>query len=247
MLRRYVVLFSLLLVTLSAWALSVPAAPDNYVNDYANMFSDTTKQALNKQLADFDHATSNQIFIATFPSLEGESLEDFTMRLAEKWRAGSHTNNNGVLIVFFKNDKKIRIEVGYGLESVIPDARAGEIIQNVITPRFHEGNFDTGVKDAVNAIIASTTNTYHPASTTQQQVGVGQTIFIMIFLILVWPIFGLIAAAMLGFFGLGWLGLGIFAILFIIMQIIHYLLFNNGKTLRSGASPWIGYWGGSGG
>lgn len=108
----------------------------------------------------FERATSNQIAVAIFRSLEGESLEDFTIQLAEAWRPGQAERDNGVILAIFVSDRKVRIEVGYGLEGALPDAVARRIIRNEITPAFRAGDYDRGVTAAVSAIMAATRGEY---------------------------------------------------------------------------------------
>jgi uncharacterized protein len=92
--------------------------------------------------------------IAIFPSLQGESLEDFSIRLAERWRIGDKKLDNGVILLVFVQDRRLRMEVGYGLEAVLPDAVAAQIISNQIGPRFREGRWGDGLMAAVDAVSA---------------------------------------------------------------------------------------------
>jgi uncharacterized protein len=92
--------------------------------------------------------------IAIFPSLEGESLEDFSIRLAERWRIGDKKLDNGVILLVFVQERRIRLEVGYGLEPVLPDAVASQIIREQIGPRFREGRWADGLLAAVEAVFA---------------------------------------------------------------------------------------------
>jgi uncharacterized protein len=90
--------------------------------------------------------------IALFRSLEGESLEDYSVRLAERWRVGQKGLDNGVILLVFLRDRQIRLEVGYGLEPVIPDAVAAQIIRDVIAPRFREDRYAAGLEGAVHEV-----------------------------------------------------------------------------------------------
>jgi len=92
--------------------------------------------------------------IAIFPSLEGESLEDVSIRLAERWKVGRKGVDNGVILLAFLKERKLRIEVGYGLEPVITDAVASAMIRDVIAPRFREGRYAAGLEAAVNEVFA---------------------------------------------------------------------------------------------
>ncbi len=143
-----------------AFALSIPDKPSSYVNDYAGLLSEGTRQNLEQTLYNFEQQTSNQVVVAIFPSLEGGSLEDFSIHLAEKWKIGTKGHDNGVILLVFKNDRKVRIEVGYGLEGALPDAIAKRIIENEITPAFKQGDYDGGVSRAVGAILKATRGEY---------------------------------------------------------------------------------------
>jgi uncharacterized protein len=92
--------------------------------------------------------------IAIFPSLDGESLEDFSIRLAERWRIGDKKLDNGVILLVFVQERRIRLEVGYGVEPVLPDAVASQIIREQIGPRFREGRWADGLMGAVDAVFA---------------------------------------------------------------------------------------------
>lgn len=146
------------------FALDIPEPPNARVNDYAGLLSSAAKGQLETRLALFEQETSNQIVVAIFSSLEEEALEDFTIRLAERWKIGQQGKDNGVILAIFKEDRAVRIEVGYGLEGVLPDATAYSIIHNEIAPRFRAGNFDDGIIAAVEAIIAATKGEYQGES-----------------------------------------------------------------------------------
>jgi uncharacterized protein len=135
-------------------AVNIPD-PRGYVNDYAEMISPDTQSKIEAVLKSFEQNDSTQIVIVTIKSLEGEPIEDFGIRLAEKWKVGQAKKDNGAILLVSKDDRRIRIEVGRGLEGSLTDLRAGRIIDNIIRPSFKEGNFDKGFADGANAIIAS--------------------------------------------------------------------------------------------
>jgi len=137
-------------------ALEVPKRADGYVTDRAGLLSPPDRATLETNLRVFEDKTSTQVVVATFPSLEGDSLEDFSMRLAEAWKAGQKNKNNGVIFIIFKNDRKMRIEVGYGLEGVLPDALAGQIIGRVVAPYFRRGDYSGGILAGTTAIMQAT-------------------------------------------------------------------------------------------
>ena len=105
-------------------------------------------------LAEGERATGAQIVVAVFPSLDGESLEDFSIRLAEKWRIGHKALDDGAIVLVFLQERKLRIEVGYGLEGAIPDLEAGRVIREVIAPRFREGGIAAGLEAGARALYA---------------------------------------------------------------------------------------------
>ena len=135
-----------------AFCLDVPRLIGR-VNDYANILSFSTEQQLDAVLAELEGTDSTQIVVLTIPSLEGDSLEDFSIRVAEKWKTGQANKDNGAILLISKNDRKIRIEVGYGLEGSLTDLTSGRIIRDIIAPHFKMGNFDAGVSDGVQAMI----------------------------------------------------------------------------------------------
>ncbi len=131
-----------------------------YATDLTNSLSNTDLSALESKLAAFDRATSTQVVVLMIPSLESGSLEEASHRIAEENGIGRKEKNNGALLFIAKDDRKIRIEVGYGLEGVLTDALCGLIIRNEIVPRFRQGEFFGGINAGVDAIFAATRNEY---------------------------------------------------------------------------------------
>lgn len=131
----------------------VPPAPAGRVNDYARLLSPGEREALEARLAEGERSTGAQVVIAVFPSLEGESLEDYSIRLAQQWRIGRKGLDNGVILLVFVTDRKVRLDIGYGLEAAIPDAVAGQIIRDVLAPRFREGRYARGLEDTAAAVF----------------------------------------------------------------------------------------------
>lgn len=162
--KRLTALLALIagLAILPLLALDVPALKGR-VNDYANMLSPATVTALEARLADFERSDSTQIVVLTVPSLQGEVLEEFSIRVAEKWRIGQRKLDNGVILLVAKEDRKLRIEVGYGLEGKLTDLRAGRIIDNIIRPPFKAGDYDKGISDGVDAIMQTVKGEYSAA------------------------------------------------------------------------------------
>ena len=154
---------SLWLTVLNGFASAtfIPDHPYAYVNDYANMLSSSTQQQLNQTLKAFEKKTSDQVVVATFNHLNQHSLDEFSIHLAEKWKVGSRQYNNGVILLIIKNDHKIRIEVGRGLEGALPDITASRIIRHAIAPAFKQGHYNQGVQQGVAAILQHIEPEYH--------------------------------------------------------------------------------------
>jgi uncharacterized protein len=123
-----------------------------YVNDYAGVLQSDSKTQTEDLIAKVEKETSSEIAVAIVNSLEGISVEEYAVTLFEKWGVGKKKEDNGVLLLIAIEDRKLRIEVGYGLEGTITDLEAGNIINNVITPKFKQNDYGTGVYDGVVAI-----------------------------------------------------------------------------------------------
>lgn len=136
------------------WALEVPQLQGR-VNDYADLLSPATEASLESVLQSLESSDSSQIVVLTIAGLQGDSLEEFSLRVVEAWKIGQQGLDNGVLLLVARDDRKIRIEVGYGLEGVLTDMTAGRIIRNVIAPHFKQGNFNQGIIDGIGAIVAT--------------------------------------------------------------------------------------------
>ena len=156
MTKRIACLISLLLLySVEASALGIPKLR-GYVNDYANMISGSSKAKLEEELKSFEQSDSTQLVILTIPSLEGEPIEDYSIKVVEAWKLGQARKDNGILLLVSKNDRKIRIEVGRGFEGRLTDLMAGRIIDLVIKPRFKRDDFDGGFTAGVASLIDAT-------------------------------------------------------------------------------------------
>jgi uncharacterized protein len=165
--RAIYCLVTWLLAAVATAAPPPPAKPTKYFNDYAAAVSSSTAERLNRTLEDFEKQTSSQILVAIYPRLPpNAALEDFTLRAAEAWKPGLKERDNGAVLFIFKDDRKMRIEVGYGLEGAIPDLIAKRIIDNEIAPRFRAGDFDAGVTAGVNALMQAARGEYKGTGTT---------------------------------------------------------------------------------
>lgn len=138
-----------------AHALDVPKL-QGYVNDYANMISPAAKAELEKELRSFENTDSTQVVILTIPSLGAEVMEEFSIRVAEAWKIGQKGKDNGIIFIVAKQERKMRIEVGRGLEGRLTDLMAGRIVDLVVKPRFKRGDFDGGFVAGVSSLIDAT-------------------------------------------------------------------------------------------
>lgn len=124
------------------------------VTDDAEILSPAAIKRLSALLEDHEARTTDQVAVLTVTTLDGESIEDFALRVFDAWQLGQRDQDNGVLVVVAPRDRRMRIEVGYGLEGRLTDLEAGRIIRNVMTPRFKAGDFDGGLEQGVTAIVA---------------------------------------------------------------------------------------------
>jgi uncharacterized protein len=149
------VLYTLVVLISLIYGLDVPPLRAR-VSDLAGIIPADRARALEQRLADFERETGHQLAVLTIPTLAGDSLEDFSIRVAENWKVGQKGFDNGAILVVVRDDRKLRIEVGYGLEGVLPDAIASRIIREVIAPRFRAGDFAGGIEAGTDAIMKIT-------------------------------------------------------------------------------------------
>ena len=144
----------LVLAAVTVQAADVPYLTGRIV-DNAEILSPVARESLEAKLAAHEQATTNQVVILTVPSLDGESIEGFATRVFEAWQLGQAGQDNGVLVIVAPHDRRMRIEVGYGLEGTLTDLQAARIIRDRMTPPFREGRYDDGVTAGVEAIVAT--------------------------------------------------------------------------------------------
>jgi len=198
-------LLLLLALAAPAAALEVPYLSGR-VNDHAGLLSPSASQAVEAKLKDFEARTGHQVAVLTLDSLEGEPLEDFSLKVSRTWALGRKGQNDGVLFLISKSDRKLRIEVGHGLEGSLPDALAGRIIQNEVVPRFRAGDFEGGVTAGVDAIVAAAEGTYSPPPAAREEndfngMGLLEKLMMSVF---VFGILGLFEAVGVAAPGVGW-------------------------------------------
>lgn len=148
--------FSFLLVCYSV-GFAQPQIPKlkMWATDLTNTLSQTELRDLNERLKSYQDTSSNQIVVLMIPSLEGYPIEMLAEETATKNKIGTEKNDNGILLLIAKEDRELRLEVGYGLEGAVPDAIASSIIRNVIRPQFKDNNYYLGINEGINSIIAA--------------------------------------------------------------------------------------------
>jgi uncharacterized protein len=157
-------LLVLLFIAQVAWSLDIPPLAGRVV-DQAHVILPAHLSDLNDALTAHESKTSNQVAVLTLPSLAGEPLEEFSHRVASAWGLGQKGTDNGVLLLVAIQDRKIRIEVGYGLEGTLTDAKSSQIIRHEMVPRFRHGEYSEGIVAGVHAILTTIEGTYtKPAS-----------------------------------------------------------------------------------
>ncbi len=157
---RLTICLALLMVLLlpfgRAWALY--DNPSGRVNDFANIISPGNRALLEARLKDLDTKSTIEMVVVTVPDLEGKTIEDYTIDLAKKWKIGKHDKNNGVIFLTAPREKKVRIEVGYGLEGDLTDAVSRRVLHTIVVPYFKKGDFNGGIHAGVDAVISVLTH-----------------------------------------------------------------------------------------
>jgi len=146
----FVLIFGLFAIPV--FSLEVPAL-NTPITDKADVINSSDEKALNQKLTNLSNETGIQVAVLTIPSLEGEALESYSMKVAENWKLGQKGEDNGVLLLVSIGDRSLRIETGYGVEGDLTDTKCGLIIRNVITPHFKNGDYSTGIVQGVTAIV----------------------------------------------------------------------------------------------
>ena len=234
----------------------------SHVNDYASMLSPDAVQQLETELAAFEQSDSTQIVVLTIPSLEGQVLEEYAIRVVEAWKIGQKGKDNGALLLVVKNDRKIRIEVGRGLEGKLTDLVSGRIIRNEISPAFKRGDFDAGIMAGVSAIMATVRGEYaaEPGKDLRHGKKGANPIFTFLLFVLVASVFlggiskvlgglagavGLPMAVLLSFSGISLLIVGLLAFAgFLLGLFLSFLFSSGGRGGFLGGGPFFGGFGG---
>jgi uncharacterized protein len=149
-----------ILTTEYSLAYSSPGTPSGFVNDYANIFTADQKSNLENTIRAFNASTTNEIAVVTIKSLQGDYIENYAVQLFKEWGIGTKKSDNGVLLLIALDDRKMRIEVGYGLEGALPDSVAAKIIRDDLTPQFKNADYYGGVTLAIGNIMKATQGEY---------------------------------------------------------------------------------------
>ena len=161
--RRPAGVAAILLGLVAAFLFVLPAAAQSRLDfppltgrvvDQANLLDPATEQALTEKLAALETATSDQLVVVTLNSLQDQEIEDYGYQLGRAWGIGQKENDNGALLIVAPNERKVRVEVGYGLEPILTDAFSSQIIRDDILPSFRDGDYQAGVVKGVDALIA---------------------------------------------------------------------------------------------
>lgn len=224
--RRFFGLLFAILACWGAWA-QTPPPPQHWVTDGPALLSSSVRERLDLRLAAYEKATGHQVLVWIGESTEGIPLEDWTVRTFESWGVGRKGRDDGVVLFLFARDRKVRIEVGYGLEGQLPDATASRIIQEAIIPNLKSGSWDDAVSAGVDQILGTlegevTGDARPQAPPARSALGLGQIILFSVlglaFLILlitnpslaIWLLFSLLSGGRGGgrSSGGGWSGGG---------------------------------------
>jgi uncharacterized protein len=158
--------------------------PQKLVTDYAGILSADQIQALEDKLVNLDNNTSTQIAVVIVPNLGGNDISDFNVKLLRAWGVGGKKNNNGVVLLISKDDRKLNIATGYGVEGALPDVTAKHIIDDDIVPSFKNNDYYRGIDNGINSIISAVKGEYNVKRDRSSGGGGSMLFFIIILLIL---------------------------------------------------------------
>ena len=252
----------LLLLPCVVYPLDVPPLRA-HINDYAGLISPEASRQMEQKLSDFEKSDSTQIVVLTIPSLEGENLEEFSIKVAEAWRIGQKGIDNGAILLIAKQERKIRIEAGRGLEGKLTDLMSGRIIRSDISPRLKVNDYDGGITAGISAIMKVVRGEYQaPLRDLQQGKKSANPVFTLLIFLIVAIVFigamskilggvagavGLPLIGMLSFNGIGIVILAVLAGAGFFLGLLLAFLFGGGGRGFGGniGGPFIG--GGFGG
>lgn len=173
-------IFLLLSLVTTAQQIEPRPNPPRLVNDYANVLTPDQKETLEHKLVAYDDSTSTQIAVIIIPTTGDYDIQEVALKYLREWGVGTAKKNNGIVLLAAINDRKIRIETGYGMEGVLPDITAKQIIENEIVPNFKAGNYYRGFDEATDAIIKAAAGEYKADQHHKKEKGFGKTAFIIL-------------------------------------------------------------------
>lgn len=261
--KTILALIVLFLFPVGGEALDVPPLKA-HVNDYANILSPAAVQKIEAELSAFETSDSTQIAVLTIPSLEGENIEEYAIKVADAWQIGQKGKDNGAILLVAKSERKIRLEVGRGLEGTLTDLLSGRIIRYEIGPRFKQGDFDGGVEAGVAAIMSAVKGEYSASAqdVRQGKKGSPKLITLLIFLFVACVVLGALSKVLGGiagavglpvivlllFSGAGIITLAVLALVgFFGGLLISFLFGGGGRSGGFGGGPFLGGGGFGGG
>jgi uncharacterized protein len=190
--KKFLSIFSLLLVSVFSFSQEafdpeklLKQIPAQLVNDFTNTLTPDQRQALENKLVAFDDSTSTQIAVVIIPTLNGRDIADYNIELARAWGVGGKESNNGIVLLIAKNDRKLNIATGYGLEGALPDLTAKQIIDDIIRPNFKGEDYYRGIEEGTDAIIQAVKGEYQaPKNYGKKKSSGGRIVFIIIMIII---------------------------------------------------------------
>lgn len=255
---KKIIIILLLLFALPTLAYYNPGQPGGFINDYTDTLTNEQKQALENKLSQFKKETGNEIAVVLIPSLKEDMIENFAVKLFEDWKIGKQGKDNGVLVLVAKEDREMKIEVGYGLEGALTDAQSYWIINQVMQPAFRNNDFYGGLDGTVDKIIAATKGEIIPGDNKSQSSSSGKFnpfdffwfgIFIFVWLAsilgrskswwaggIVGAVIGLVIGVIKGFLFFGVIAIGLLIPLGLLFDFIVSKKYQAGKA--GGYIPW---------
>lgn len=166
-------------------------ATQQLVNDFSNTLTPAQRQALENKLLAFSDSTSTQIAVVIIPSLNGNDVSDYNLKLGRAWGVGGKEFNNGVVLLIAKDDHKLNIATGYGVEGALPDITCKQIIEDIIVPKFKGEDYYRGIDEGTDAIMQAVKGEYKATATVHRRgTSYGRIIFYIIMIIVFFGIFG---------------------------------------------------------
>lgn len=253
--------------TSTVFAITLPDRPTGHVNDYAGIISAEVATQIESKLASFEESVGHEIAVVTVRDLQDTTIEDFAEKLFQAWGIGKAKSDNGVLFLIAPTERKMRIEVGYGLEGALTDALAGRIIGDIVTPSFRAEDYSKGIQDGTDAIMLAVQNepiAFPEELGSSASDGEGWVGFFWFVVIILWSIFSSLGGskrwwpggvilggiASVAALALGWalaLSLTIVTISTVLGLLIDFFLSKNGIFSKGSGGPGGFFFGGGSG